>query len=502
MIKSTGITVSCQASPSQALAISDQKVIMTPPAPIETPNNSVRNVTLLGLVVYAIGVALAHQHPLGAIVRALALVPLAYASIERRSITAWTFFAILAGTELGVDAPGIATHLHVLAEIFLRLVRVIVAPLILATLSTGIAAHGRLGSLGRIAWKTFLYFEVVTTFALALGAVAIHISRAGVGITLPASLAASDTASTLVTHPGLEAFLLNMFPENIALAVAQNQILQVAVFAILFGIALAMLPESKKAPMLSLLTSLTDTMFGFTRIIMYFAPIAAGAAMSYAVGSMGLSTLVPLAKLVATFYAAAAAFLVLVLLPVILISRIPLRRFLAAVGEPTALGFATSASEAALPLAMENMEEFGVARWIVSLVIPSGYSFNMTGSSLYLSIAAIFAAQASGIHLTLGAEAVMVTTLMVTSKGIAGVPRAVLAILLATAASFHLATSAVMMILGVDALIDMGRTGLNVAGNCLASAVIGRWEGSTAIGEPRTPEPHEESAPHASTMAQ
>jgi proton glutamate symport protein len=221
-------------------------------------------------------------------------------------------------------------------------------------------------------------------------------------------------------------------------------------------------------------------MFQFTKIIMYFAPIAAGAAMSYTVGSMGLATLLPLAKLVATFYGAAAAFLLLVLLPVLLITRIPLRRFLGAVSEPAAIGFATSSSEAALPLAMENMEEFGVPRWIVSFVIPSGYSFNMDGSSLYLSIAAIFAAQASGIHLTLGAEAVMVTTLMVTSKGIAGVPRAVLAILLATAASFHLSTSAVMMILGVDALIDMGRTGLNVAGNCLASAVMGRWESNGA----------------------
>jgi proton glutamate symport protein len=450
------------------------------PAPVQTPARSVRAAAVVGIVTYGVGVALAHYHPLGAAVRWVGLALLSFAAVENRSITSWTFFAILTGTEIGVDAPGVAVHLHVLAEIFLRLVRVIVAPLILATLSTGIAAHGRLGSLGRIAWKTFLYFEVVTTFALAIGAVAIHISRAGVGIALPASATAGDSASTLVTHPGVEAFLLNMFPENIALAVAQNQILQVAVFAILFGIALALLPDSKKAPMLALLTSLTDTMFQFTKIIMYFAPIAAGAAMSYTVGSMGLATLLPLVKLVATFYGAAVAFLLLVLLPVILITRIPLRRFLGAVSEPTALGFATSASEAALPLAMENMEEFGVPRWIVSFVIPSGYSFNMTGSSLYLSIAAIFAAQASGIHLTLGAEAVMVTTLMVTSKGIAGVPRAVLAILLATAASFHLSTSAVMMILGVDALIDMGRTGLNVAGNCLASAVMGRWESGGA----------------------
>jgi proton glutamate symport protein len=415
---------------------------------------------------------------LGLILRTAGLALLAVVTVNRSSITTWTFFAILAGTELGVDAPATAVHLHVLAEIFLRLVRVIVAPLILGTLATGIAAHGQLRSLGRIAWKTFLYFEVVTTFALVLGAIAIHISRAGEGLALPSTTAAIESVATVVTHPGVENFLLNMFPENIAAAVAQNQILQVAVFAILFGISLALLPEQKKAPMLALLTSLTDTMFQFTKLIMFFAPIAAGAAMSYTIGSMGLSTLLPLGKLVATFYAAAIAFVLLVLLPVILLARIPLRGFVRAISEPAAIAFATSTSEAALPLALERMEEFGVPRWIVSFVIPSGYSFNMDGSSLYLSVAAIFAAQASGIHLSLGSEAVMVVTLMITSKGIAGVPRAVLAILLATAASFQLSTAAVMMILGVDALIDMGRTALNVIGNCLASAVIDRWERS------------------------
>jgi proton glutamate symport protein len=447
-----------------------------PPA-LSDRTRTVRISAVAGLTIYGLGVCLAEHHPLGLVLRGAGLALLAFVAIRRSTITAWTFFAILAGTEIGAEAPVVAVHLHVLAEIFLRLVRVIVAPLIFGTLTTGIAGHGRLRSLGRIAWKTLVYFEIVTTLALVIGGVAIHLSRAGEGITLPAP--AADNAAPLVTHPGFEAFLLNMFPENIAVAVAQNQILQVALFAILFGIALALLSDDKKVPLLSLLTSLTDTMFQFTKLIMYFAPIAAGAAMSYTVGSMGLSTLLPLAKLVGTFYGALLAFLLLVLLPVILITRIPLRAFLRAVGEPAAIGFATSTSEAALPLAMERMEEFGVPRWIVAFVIPSGYSFNMDGSSLYLSIAAIFAAQASGIHLSLGGEAVMLLTLMVTSKGIAGVPRAVLAILLATATSFHLSTAAVMMVLGVDALIDMGRTGLNVAGNCVASAVVSRWETSS-----------------------
>jgi proton glutamate symport protein len=435
---------------------------------------------IVGLLIYCTGICLTEQRPLGVTVRTVGLALLFLVAIKRRSLTTWTFFAILAGAEIGADAPSVAVHLHILADIFLRLVRLIVAPLILGTLTTGIAAHGQLRSLGRIAWKTFLYFEIVTTLALLLGAVAINLSRAGEGIILPAISTTSDTSPALLTHPGLESFFLNMFPENIALAIAQNQILQVAVFAILFGIALALLPAEKKAPMLTLLQSLTDTMFQFTKIIMYFAPIAAGAAMSYTIGSTGLSTLLPLAKLVATFYGAGLAFLLLVLLPIILLAGIPLRKFLNAVSEPAAIGFATSTSETALPLAMERMEEFGVPRWIVSFVIPSGYSFNMDGASLYLSIAAIFAAQASGIHLSLSGQAVMLGTLMLTSKGLAGVPRAILAILLATATSFHLSTAAVMMILGVDALIDMGRTALNVAGNCLASAVVGRLENREA----------------------
>jgi proton glutamate symport protein len=285
----------------------------------------------------------------------------------------------------------------------------------------------------------------------------------------------------VVPHPGFESFLLNVFPENLVSAIGQNQILQVAVFSVLFGVALALLEEGKRAPLLAVLNSLTAAMFQFTKIIMYFAPIAAGAALSYTVGSMGIATLLPLAKLLATFYCAAFALILLVFVPVLLVMRIPLRSFVRAVSEPTAIGFATSTSETALPLAMERMEEFGVPRWIVSFVIPSGYSFNMTGSSLYLSTAAIFAAQVAGMHLTVWQQTVMLLTLMLTSKGIAGVPRAMLMILMASAAAFHLPSAPILMILGVDALIDMGRTALNVAGNCLAAAVVGKWEGTTGL---------------------
>jgi len=398
-------------------------------------------------------------------------IPLA---VRSRSLLLWTFFSMLAGAELGADLPQVASQTHFLAEIFLRLIRMIVAPLIFGGIVTGIAGHGELRGVGRVALKSIVLFEIVTTLGLILGTIAINISQAGVGVALPASTQTAVPA----THPeGWQQILLNIFPENIAQAVAQNQILQVAVFALFFGAALATMPASKRTPLLTVLQSLTETMFQITRIIMYVAPLAAGAAMAYTVGSMGLLTLLPLVKLVATYYSALIAFVLLVLIPILIIARVPLSAFIAAVGEPAALGFATTTSEAALPLAMERMEEFGVPRWIVSFVIPTGYSFNMTGSSIYLSMAAIFAAQAAGIHLSLGEQLIMLATLLLTSKGVAGVPRAVLVVLLATAGSLHIPTSAIMMILGVDTLMDMGRTAMNVIGNCLAAAVVARSEG-------------------------
>lgn len=401
-------------------------------------------------------------------------------AVRRRSLLVWTFFAMVLGAELGVDAPSFAAQTRFLGDIFLRLIRMIVAPLIFGGLVTGIAGHGELRGVGRVALKSVIFFEVVTTLGILIGALAINLSGAGWGITLPAAggLAAAPAAAV---HPAWQDVLLNVFPENIAQAVAQNQVLQVAVFALLFGVALAMLPAARRAPLVSVLQSLTDVMFKMTRIVMYMAPVAAGAALAYTVGSMGLATLLPLGKLVVTYYIALIVFVLLVLAPILLLARIPLGKFSAAVGEPAAIGFATTTSEAALPLAMERMEEFGVPRWIVSFVIPTGYSFNMTGSSLYLSMAAIFAAQAAGMHLTIGEQLLMVFTLMLTSKGVAGVPRSVLVILLGTAASFHIPLTAIMIILGVDTLMDMGRTAVNVIGNCMAAAVVGKWEkaGST-----------------------
>jgi proton glutamate symport protein len=451
-----------------------------PQAAPQPPRTWASALALAALILFAAGIAagfLPAFTPLALGLRCAGIALLIPFALRRRSLLVWTFLAMLAGAELGFDAPHFASQTHFLGEIFLRLIRMIVAPLIFGGIVTGIAGHSELKSVGRVALKSLIFFEVVTTFGLILGACAIDFTQAGTGVTLPAVVqAVAPTA-----HPqGWQQILLNVFPENIAQAVAENQILQVAVFALLFGTALATLPEPKRAPLLTVLQSLTETMFRLTRIIMVVAPVAAGAALAYTVGSMGLATLLPLAKLLITCYIALGIFLVVLAL-ILFFARIPVGRFAAAVAEPAALGFATTSSEAALPLAMERMEEFGVPRWIVSFVIPTGYSFNMTGSSIYLSMAALFAAQAAGLHLSIVQQIFLLATLMLTSKGVAGVPRSVLVVLLATASSFQIPATAVLMLLGVDTLMDMGRTAMNVIGNCLAAAVVARWEGELKL---------------------
>ena len=439
-----------------------------------------------GLLLFGAGCALLaadHGHAAFAALRWVGLAALGYAGIQRRSLTFWIFFAMFVGLEIGLDWPGFAAHLRVLSDIFLRLIKVIVAPLILGTLVTGIAGHGDLKKVGRIGLKSLIYFEVVTTIALFIGVGAINLTRAGEGLALPA--ASTEQGPQNVAPLKWDDFLLHVFPENIVKAVGENQILQVAVFAVLFGIALTRVPEKLRQPMLSVAESLTQAMFKFTNIVMYYAPIGVGAAMAYTVGHMGISVLLPLGKLLLTAYGALLVFLIFVLLPIVLLARLPLVRFLKYVAEPATIAFATSTSEAALPRAMECMEEFGVPREIVAFVIPAGYSFNLDGSTLYLAMASIFVAQAAGIHMGWTEQLFMVFALMLTSKGIAGVPRATLVVLMATASTFHLPYEPIFMILGVDTLIDMARTSLNVTGNCLASAVIARWEGE--LLEPKAP---------------
>ena len=448
------------------------------PAPPIRPRLGLRMLTAAGVVLFAVGAALPILLPPQAwfaFVRWAGLASIAAAGLRGRSLTYWILVGMLLGGEIGLDRPQAAEHLRVLSDIFLRLIKVIVAPLILGTLVTGIAGHGNLRAVGRIGLKSLIYFEIVTTLALFIGLGAINISRAGEGLVMPAVPGAAAIQNA--PPPRWDEFVLHIFPENLAKSIAENQILQVAVFAVLFGIALARVPETKRAPMLKFCESLTSTMFSFTNLVMYFAPIGVGAAMAYTVGHMGISVLLPLGKLLLTGYAALIAFLLLVLLPIAMFARIPLAGFFRAVAEPATIAFATSSSEAALPRAMESMEAFGVPRRIVAFVIPAGYSFNLDGSTLYLALASVFVAQAAGIHMSWPAQLLMVFTLMLTSKGVAGVPRAVLVVLLATAATFHLPTEPIFIILGIDALMDMARTAVNVTGNCLACAVIARWEG-------------------------
>jgi proton glutamate symport protein len=278
--------------------------------------------------------------------------------------------------------------------------------------------------------------------------------------------------------------VLHAFPENIAKAVADNQVLQIVIFSILFGIALGMLAEDRRRPMLQLAESLGETMFKLTNIVMLFAPIGVGAAIAFTVAHSGLGVLVNLSQLLLTLYASIFAFVLLVLLPVALMARVPIRAFLAAVAEPVSIAFATTSSEAALPRAMEAMEAIGVPRPIVAFVMPTGYSFNLAGSALYVSLASVFVAQAAGMHLGWGQQLLMLFTLMLTSKGVAGVPRAGLVVLLATATAFHLPVEPIFVLLGIDALMDMGRTAVNVLGNCLATVVVARWEGDFGMSEP------------------
>jgi proton glutamate symport protein len=453
---------------------------------------------LIPAAIYLAGVGsslLFHSHIIGATLRVLALAVAAIYAIRRRNMTIWILWSMFAGVELGLDAPALALNLHVLSDIFLRLVKTIVAPLILGTLISGIAAHGSLKEVGRLGIKSLVYFEVMTTIALLVGLAAINITRAGVGLSLPSTTATSSinvlpapaTASTSANPPSSiprwDQFLLHVFPENLAKSIAENEILQVVVFAVLFGLALTRLPEETRRPLLTVIQSFTKAMFQFTNLVMYLSPIAVGAALAYTIAHSGSGAILGLAKLVGTLYAALLAFIFVGFLPAALLARVPIRRFLAAVAEPAFIAFSTATSEAALPIAMENMETLGVPENIVAFVIPTGYSFNLDGTAIYLALAAVFVAQAGGIHLPWQTQLIMLATLVLTSKGVAGVPRASLVVLMATAASFHLPLEPVVLILGVDALMDMGRTSLNVTGNCLASVVVARWEGKFALSE-------------------
>ena len=393
--------------------------------------------------------------------------------MRRISLTAWIFLGMAAGVALGIVAPSFARQLDPVSGVFLRLIRTIIAPLLFGTLVVGIAGGGDMKQMGRIGGKAILYFEIVTTLALFLGLGAGNLVRPGAGVSIQRTAAEAALPQNQTT---LRSVLEHIFPTSIIDAMARNDVLQVVVFSFLFGAACAAI-GARAAPVVAFCTALAEVMFQYTRYVMYLAPLGVGAAIAVTVGSKGVAVLFGLGKLILTMYATLILFVVVVLGAVVLVVRIPVARFYRAVREPFLIAFSTASSEAALPLALENMEQFGVPKHIVGFVIPTGYSFNLDGTTLYLSLALLFVAQAAGVSLTFGDQLLMMLTLMLTSKGVAGVPRSALVIIAGTLATFHLPMEGAAVLLGVDAVLDMARTSINVLGNCLASAVVARWEG-------------------------
>ena len=393
------------------------------------------------------------------------------------------FFPTLPEGQTGFQA----TDLQVFSTVFLRMIKSLIVPLLFATLVVGIAGHGDdMKRVGKLAFRSIVYFEIVTTLALVVGLLAVNIVKPGRGVNLASATADAgvEFAKTKTTFSGV---IEHTVPQSFFEAAAKNEVLQIVFFSIIFAVALSQVQGPAKSFMLSFCESLSEVMFKFVGIVMAFAPFGIGGAIAVTVGKSGLGVLKNLGVLVLTLYGALIFFVLFVLLPIAIIFKVPLRRFWQATKEPFLIAFTTASSEAALPLALQRMERLGVPRRIVSFVLPTGYSFNLDGSTLYLALASVFVAQAAGIDMPLSAQILMMLTLMLTSKGVAAVPRASLVILSGALAQFGLPLQGVAVILGVDALMDMARTSINLVGNCLATVVMARWEGTFELSAEDTP---------------
>jgi proton glutamate symport protein len=474
-------------------------------------SNKLGQLTIVITGIVAIMHALTHytslqfSEPVLTTARWIALAAMFFIAYKRKNLTTWIFFAIFFGAELGLDAKEFSLNLDILSKIFLNLVKTIVAPLLFSTLVLGIAGHADMKQVGRMGWKSLLYFEILTTIALVVGLIAINLTRAGDGVDLAKadksqvkSLYKEEwkevdipangrymvkTQTKEIVKQNWKDIILHTFPENIAKSIAEGQVLQVVIFSILFGIGLSMVGGEHKHTMLAFTESLAEVMFKFTTLVMYFAPFGVGGAMAFAVAKMGAGVFGPLIHLVFTLYAALIVFVLGVLLPVALIYKINIPKFLKAVAEPVSIAFGTASSEAALAPAMRALEKYGVPRKFVSFVLPTGMSFNLDGTTLYLSVAAVFVAQANHMTLTVGQQITILLTLMLTSKGVAGVARASIVILMGTVATFQDVMgpdTPIYIILAVDAIMDMARTSVNMLGNCLATVVIAKSEGEFA----------------------
>jgi proton glutamate symport protein len=415
---------------------------------------------------------------------------------RRISQTQWVVIAMIVGIAVGYafpDRPGTtgfhATDLQVLSTVFLRMIKSLIVPLLFGTLVVGIAGHGDdMKRVGKLALRSIFYFEIVTTLALLVGLLAVNLTQPGRGVNL-ASAPVDSGAELARTETSFVKLIEHMVPQSFFDAAAKNEVLQVVFFSIVFAVALSQVQGPARRFTLLCCESLTEVMFKFTGIIMKFAPLGIGGAIATTVGKSGIHVLANLGALVLTLYGALIAFAVCVLLPIAVTFKVPVRRFMRAVKEPFLVAFSTASSEAALPLALRNLERLGVPRRIVSFVLPTGYSFNMDGTALYLTLASVFVAQAAGIDMPLSQQILMLFTLMITSKGVAAVPRASLVILSGTLVQFGLPLQGVAVILGVDAVMDMGRTSLNLVGNCLAAVLMARWDGSFVLSPDDAPMP-------------
>lgn len=400
--------------------------------------------------------------------------------MKHSKLTALIFIALILGILVGHFAPDFAVRMHPFAAIFLRMVKMIIAPLLFATLVVGIAGHGDAKSLGKIGLKTIVYFEVVTTLALAIGLCLANIFKPGVGFVMGTSEHAvqMQTAGLMAAthaHTSVGEMITNIFPTSLFDAMSQGNLLQIVVFSIFFAVAMCACKE-KARPVLDFLNSVSQIMFKFTEYVMYFAPLGIFGAIAATVGANGLAVLKNYFKVIGALYLAFALFVVVVLFIACKLVNISFRSLIKALQEPALLAFTTASSEAAFPKAMEIMERFGVPKNIVGFVMPTGYTFNLDGSTLYLAMAVIFSSQLVGINLDLNQQIIIMLALMLTSKGVAGVPRASLIVLAGTLASFNIPIVGVAILLGIDQILDMGRTTVNLIGNCVATVVIARWE--------------------------
>ncbi|KAK9767261.1 hypothetical protein K7432_003094 [Basidiobolus ranarum] len=392
------------------------------------------------------------------------------------NLTHWILTSMILGVLVGWLAPGFSVQLQPLSNIFVYMIKAMITPLLFATLVVGIAGHGDdLKKIGSLAIKSLIYFEVITTIALILGVLTANLFKPGVGINLEGydNKTGTDLASTAITW---ERELYSIIPQSFFKAAAENSVLQIVFCAIMFAVALVKTPPQHKQPMLTFLDSLANVMFKVTALVMNYAPIGVFSALAFTVGKNGISVLGSLGKLVGAVYLALAVFIIVIFLPIMLVAKIPIIKFLKCISQPLLIAFTTCSSEAALPSAMKALEDFGVPKKIVGFVLPTGYSFNLDGGSIYFSIAALFAAQAGGIELPVSRQVLLVLTLMLTSKGVAGVPRAGLVVVASAVQSFDLPFEAVAVLLGVEPILEMGKTAVNVAGNCIATVVMAKLE--------------------------